>query len=358
MQWPVAMLEEELWLRARRRFLLGLEERRLVPSFEEFRSGQEALRTLGQELLDRLGGAMEPRALGYLESDEIGGSFNWRFVTRLPDTLAFGAAFLRWLCLLGDVAEVDARDAAEAAARFNLLAVVADLVADRRQEAALLHRLLPGERLAALSESEEAVSDLARDVAEMPDGELRVFGALLCVFFRSVHRLRARATAAAARSLTDALTRAWEVELLSASQTGETTALATDRSVVVFEVFGRLASLAAGGRSDRLIARSANLTGRAVAAVDDLVDIGQDLANGDLNAVLVAASTDRPPEDAAEHREALVRLLDGDAIEKVAEDGLTAVSSLLAELEASAVPEEIRAQWRNWAAQTLVGWMR
>lgn len=357
MQWPVGMLNEELWLRARRRFLLGLEERRLVPSFEEFRSGQEALRTLGQKLLDGLAGSMEPRALDYLESDEIGGSFNRRFVTRLPDTLAFGAAFLRWLCLLGDVAEEDARDAGEAAACFNLLAVVADLVADRQQESALLHRLLPGERLAALSESEEAVSHLAREVAELPDGELRVFGALLCVFFRSVHRLRARATAAAARSLTDTLTRAWEVELLSTSHTEATTALATDRSVVVFDVFGKLASLAAGGPSDGLIALSATLTGRAVAAVDDLVDIGQDLASGDLNAVLVAAGLDRP-RDAAEYREALVRLLDGGAIEKVADDGLTALSSLLAEFDASALPEETQAEWRGWAAQTLVGWMR
>ncbi len=181
-------------------------------------------------------------------------SFNRRFVTRLLDTLAFGAAFVRWLCLLGGVAEDDAKDAAEAAACCNLLAVVADLVADRQQETALLHRLLPGERLAALSGSEDAVWDLAREVAKLPDRELRVFGALLCVFFWSVHRLCACATAAAARSLTDALTRAWEVELLSASQTDATTALATDRSVVVFEVFGRLASLAAGGRSDRLIA--------------------------------------------------------------------------------------------------------
>lgn len=357
MLWPVAMLDEELWLRARRKFLLGLEERRLVPSFEEFRTGQEALRTLGQKLLDGLAGSMESRARAYLESDEIGGSFNRRFVTRLPDTLAFGAAFLRWLCLLGDVAEEDASDAAEAAACFNLLAVVADLVADRQQESALLHRLLPRERLAALSESEEAVSDLAREVAELPDGELRVFGALLCLLFRSVHRLRARATAAAASSLTDALARAWEVELLSASQTEVTTALATDRSVAVFEVFGRLASMAAGGRSDVLIARSASLTGRAVAAVDDLVDIGQDLKSGDLNAVLVVAGLDRP-RDPAEHREALGRLLDSCAIEKVAEDGLTAVSSLLAVLEASAIPEETQAEWRRWAAQTLVGWMR
>ncbi len=91
-----------------------------------------------------------------------------------------------------------------------------------------------------------------------------------------------------------------------------------------------------------------------MAAVDDLVDISQDLASGDLNAVLVAAGLDRP-RGAAEHREALARLLDIGAIEKVAEDGLTAVSSLLAELEASAIPEETQAEWRGWAAQKRPG---
>ena len=125
----------------------------------------------------------------------------------------------------------------------------------------------------------------------------------------------------------------------------------------MFEVFGQLALTAADGRSDALIMRSAQLTGRAVAAVDDLVDIGQDLASGDLNAVLVAAELGRAT-DATEHREALGRILDSGAIEKVAEDGLTAVSSLLSLLEASSIPMDTQAEWRRWAAQTLVGWMK
>src|SRR2546426_7877955 len=120
-KWPVPLLLDETWLRARRAVVQELERRGLWPSLTENRAYLEGQVELGGRLqVDLLHPLLEPGDAAALGSEGIFGSANDRVRRRLPLALAFGYELGRVFHALSGRDPAERPDVASAGALFNV----------------------------------------------------------------------------------------------------------------------------------------------------------------------------------------------------------------------------------------------
>src|SRR5947207_3544725 len=90
-EWPVGLLLDEIWLRARRTLVASLAEADLWPEQAEHQAFVESERRRGEALRDTvLLSALPEEDRRWLLSPAIFGASNRRFRARTPLSLAFG----------------------------------------------------------------------------------------------------------------------------------------------------------------------------------------------------------------------------------------------------------------------------
>jgi hypothetical protein len=321
--WPLALLLDEAWLRARRVLVHGLEQDGLWSSGEAHAAALEAQRSIGLALQESvLREALGVEAHALLGTDAIFGRSNARIRRRLPLVLAFGHTLGAGFAAMLGATEERARAAGEACALFNLGISIFDWITDggpepsraleRAFDARALERILEGEALPA-------------PPGDAP-GEIVVLLRIIAGFFARCAHARRRDEEAWS-DLSTLLARAYAAELEStrgaALDAATAARAARDKSALPFAITAGVARLlldAPASSPARARAReAADALGEAFGILDDLVDLVPDLRQGALNVVLLGADA-RPgsPEDTEGAGAALAALLTGRGIEDAA----------------------------------------
>jgi hypothetical protein len=318
-EWPVQLVLDEVWLRARRGLVQELERRGLWPERARYRRYMGAQRELGERLRQSL---LVP-AIGEADAALLGsetpfGPANQRVRDRVPVVLAFGHELGAALC---DVVAADAGTGgavAERCAMFNLGVSLFDVVCDSCPD--LQPRLVAAfdERmLAELTQGLRPVRDFVRTADDEATPELRVLLKIIAAFFDlgPVHtddpeRLPSLLRRAYRAELAASHSEAWKQ--LGAFE------IAQIKSMLPFAVIAEIVRGAAGLGEDasRLLTRLADDVGRVFWLTDDLVDAVPDFCGGAVNALLL----DHSDGASADQGEPLRRALDLGRLEAAAEE--------------------------------------
>jgi hypothetical protein len=295
--WPAGLLLDELWLRCRREVVHGLERAGL------WVTGARYQRVIGEQV--QHGHRLEAVALLPAFSDaerafwRSEGAFDRgrrRLDHRVPLVLAFGSAVVALLGSMLDreLAPDDPRR--RAGALFNLGISLVDLLVDERSEAArAMASWLDGARLAELCQ-QGAGDHHADQVGALPLDETRLVLRVVLAFFATVDVAQAPSGADRA-ALGRLLRQAYAAELATGAVTGPGLRWPGSRgeaggttSSVPFLALGWLAGVAPDSQP---AGAAAGLLGEVFSALDDLVDLVDDLRAGAVNQ-LVAGEVGEP----------------------------------------------------------------
>jgi hypothetical protein len=317
--WPHNLLLDELWLRSRRELVRALEGSGFWRGGADHWRDVRSLIELGHQV-DRgaLRNTLSPAEYGYLHGERAFAAAPNSYAGRMPLVLSFGHEVTRFFsCCAGDQAEtvvgscVDPR--ADLGGLFNLGISLLDLVLDvpafapaaKTVVAALTEadvgQLLKAERHAAFDDG----------LVQIPLGDARVLLRIASRFYAGVIELGASDEALDELSLL--LKAAYEAELRSAQvePTPPSFHLGAesddDKSVLPFRVLACLsrisvASSPAPGWVDSHRQLALHL-GRAIALLDDLCDLVDDLRSRAVNSIAARVQGPRlrslPNDDSA-----------------------------------------------------------
>ena len=316
--WPVGLLLDEVWLRARRAVVDKLAEASLWPASGEQEAFTAAKRRRGEELRDRvLLSALRPEDRRWLLSPAIFGASNRRFRAKTPSALAFGRDISTGMqAVSGHPVRVDV---AEASAVFNFGISIFDLLHDTQPDlvenfATHFDRHI----LSRLHSEPDFAVELAEIAATIDVPEFRLILQVIAEVYRQFHVLGIGNFG----KVTDLLSAAYEAELKSAVPAErqcvvELARTARTKSMLPFAIIGAIGGLDAGtdeqcSAPDRIVERVGTIFWR----IDDLADIVSDARSGALNSLLVEARSEAG-EDIAP---TLTRLLDSRSIESAASE--------------------------------------
>jgi hypothetical protein len=298
---------DELWLRACRSLVQGLESRGLWLADERFEPLREERKHTGAQLLETLvvpALAEDANALG---AERIFGIGNFRLRARLPLSLAFG--FDLATQILVPPGGATPSEAANLAALFNFGIALLDRTLDTLDAGGrAITALLDEARLRALIEDPQAHRDLRRASASIASVEARIVIRVVCAFFAHLH-------AAGIPPPATLLLEAYRAEMVCVRgrelSPRASLEAAQRKSTLPFALVGRLA------RDDADTDALAKRIGTVFWLLDDVVDLVRDLESGDANALVLAASEAVPRLQ--DEREPVARLLDSNAVEESVE---------------------------------------
>lgn len=293
--WPHSLLLDELWLRSRRELVRALEGSGFWPGGVGHWRDVRSLVDLGHQIDQRLlRNALSPAEYGYLHSERAFAAAPNSYASRMPLVLSFGHEVTRLLsCCAGNDADADAY--ADLGAGFNLGISLLDLVLD-------VPAFLPAAKtvIAALTQADvaqllnvEHCAAFEDDLVRIPLGDARLLLRIAGLFYAGVIELDA--PDAALDELSGLLKAAYRAELGSAQArpTGRTLDLGAgpdnDKSVLPFQVLACLSRSRCAASSDpgwfESHRRLATHLGCAVAMLDDVCDLVDDLRSQALNSL-------------------------------------------------------------------------
>jgi hypothetical protein len=319
--WPHSLLLDELWLRSRRELVRALEGSGFWPGGVGHWRDVRSLVDLGRQIDQRfLRNALSPAEYGYLHSERAFAAAPNGYASRMPLVLSFGHEVTRLLaCCAGS--DTDARanaiSRADLGAGFNLGISLLDLVIDVPAFSPTAKTVI-----AALTQADvaqllkvEHCAAFEDDLVRIPLGDARLLLRIAGRFYAGVIELNA--PDAALDELSGLLKAAYRAELGSAQArpTGPSLNLGcepdndneNDKSVLPFQVLACLSRSGCAVSSDsgwyESHRRLATHLGRAVAMLDDVCDLVDDLRSQALNSLAARAHGPRlrslPDDDGA-----------------------------------------------------------
>lgn len=291
--WPHSLLLDELWLRSRRELVRALEASGFWSSGNRHWGEVRSLVELGHQIDRRfLRSALSPAEYAYLHSERAFASAPNSYARQLPLVLSFGHEVVRlFACCAGDEDEENA--GADLGACFNLGISLLDLLLDvpafSTAAKIVIEALMRGD-VAQLLKAEHCIA-FDDDLVRIPLGDARLMLRIASRFYVGVIGLNA--SPEALEELSELLKAAYKAELGSA-QAGSTSPRSTldagdDKSVLPFQVLAWL------GRSRNAVPsdpgwpeshrRLAMHVGSAVALLDDLCDLVNDLRSQAINSL-------------------------------------------------------------------------
>jgi hypothetical protein len=359
--WPLVLMLDENWLRARRVLVHCLEARHCWHS----RAAHAAFWKDEKAVAERLRDTVLLEALGaddfaVLNSEAVFGQAR-RVVQRAPLVLGFGYELGWCLCALADPnGDPELREkAAVLSALFNFGISLFDLVLDSYPEAKPeLANRFGGDLMERLMREPGAVESFGGEVARVEPREMRILMKVVANFF---HRLAAApgvTTAASRDALHASLVEACHAELDSGRglETGETALrLSRAKSTLPFQVIYRITRLFVTGEERSKLVDLAHNLGVIFWRIDDLVDIPSDYRDSALNSLLATAANGAPLDpDPAQNYAVLASLLTGSVIEGAVREVGKNVTKALTTLRNSSSPaaarlaEALRFYIRSW----------
>jgi hypothetical protein len=367
--WPLPLMLDETWLRARRSLVHTLESAGLWPDTASHKAFMSAQHSIGSRLgstllLDVLGASDYAR----LKSELIFGSSNRRFQQRLPFVLAFGYELGEgFYHLLAADEGNGASDVGEACAVFNLGVSVFDLISDTDPRMfAEVATVFDTHTLDRTLQDPAQITHLLDAAEGMAVTEVRILLKLIAAFFLRLQTLGDAGDPRLhhiQRRLDQSLLAAHGAELRSTSNgnpaDNEWVSISEAKSTLPFAILGDLAQLSAC--PSEATARSFQCLVRHVQALfwltDDTADIVSDFQDGALNMLLAqcGAGVDRQRNPARDYP-VMARLLASNLIEETVDlicEHLRAVEQMLSTVDAH--PKEnprfcafLRSYIRDW----------
>jgi hypothetical protein len=334
-EWPLGLLLDEAWLRARRLLVTRMEGCGLLPNASEQRRFLETQRTRGEDIRDRvLLPVLGQSASEWLVSPSIFGAANRRFRAHTPLSLAFGYSVSE--LLQGANGGIDPQ-AADASALFNFGISMFDLLHDTLPELAPSFRTFFDEdRLGDLVKDAESAGRLAELASCATDPEIHLLLLTIAAVFTAIHHLSEQRGPAAAQ-VGHLMAMAYAAEAGSSRTDAhfdieERLRVSREKSVLPFHIIRAIGRLRQdiSPDADNLAER----LGTVFWMVDDLADLVGDTRSHALNSLLLKAN----PDGTSEPEGALAALLAGNVIEDVVGeicDALVALQEVLLPSEGS-----------------------
>jgi len=344
--WPLALMLDEVWLRARRVLVHELEASGLwmeTASFNSLRTEQKGVgERLKRQLLREVLGESD---YAFLSSETIFGSSNHHYRSKIPFVLAFGYELGGGLYdLLGGPSDQTAT-IGELCSIFNLGICTFDLICDHYPDLfAEFSEKFNESVILRLGKDAEACQTLAASANQVPTAELRLLLKIISWVFFELQRVAPARRQMAQREQQDAISQdlslllvdAYRAEINSATSREMSQAdlieISRSKSTLPFTIINQIAHTVAAPQ-DQETTRYVDLLASHIATIfwlaDDLSDVVRDLQAAALNSILVqAGSKTRLAPDPAQDRSVLSRLLDGHYIEGVSEKIGKAISSV------------------------------
>ena len=343
--WSLARLLDELWLRVRRLLIHQLAASHLWVDKAEYREFLERQRGLGMRLRDE----WLPQALGEndylcLNSERGFRAANSQVRAKMPLVLAFGYELAGSLAALCRCKSRRSEQAAVLCALFNFGISLFDIVVDQSpQLVGTLARHVNERTLRHLDADAAAVAELHRSWAQVEDDELRILLKIILAFFGHLRQLYSTAeNACVDGGVLPHLERAYRAELSSAAASvngaADAVQISKEKSALPFTIMGRIVGLGMDGARG-LGAEPALALATAVGEIfwltDDLTDIVADLRSGSVNGVLAGCGLAQGvSRDSAQLYDAVTDLLGGRELENRTSDVVSRLLALETQLRA------------------------
>lgn len=310
--WPHSLLLDELWLRSRRLAVRRLERGGFWTDSAQYWPALETLITLGRALEQRcLAPRLSAAEYAYLHSEQAFGAARKAMGRRAPLVMAFGHQVTALFAACGGRPEPGAADAAaDAGAGFNLGIALIDLLLDepalKRSAAVVLDVLNEHDVRKLLLPQYWAAFDEA--LVRVPLGDARVVLRVVGAVYQGIARLEMSPQRVA--ELGVLLEQALLAEIASTGASGHHQTPAA-KSTLPFEVLACIARAAAPPSSsgDEVHRELARQFGAAIAQLDDLSDLVDDLRSGAVNSICA-----RPAPAARMADGGAVAVADGDFV--------------------------------------------
>lgn len=366
--WPLSLMLDEAWLRARRVLVHKLEKAFLWMETDAYNSFGREQRELGAklkgELLPRILG---PRDYALLNSETVFGPSNNRFRAKISLALAFGYELGSGMhAVLGGRSDQTTK-VGELSSVFNLGISTFDLICDHYKDLfEEFSETFNEEVLRHLGQDPKAPQVLAATAEGVEASELRLLLKIIAWFFQELHDAQGTAVDARIRlKLSTLLLDAYRAEVLSSAHAPASEAdlikLSRSKSTLPFAIIYQVAFLLSV-RTNRQIQRPAASLARNIATIfwltDDLSDVVRDLQSGDLNSILIQAGfkPDRYPEPTRDYP-VLSRLLEGNYFEKASDRIREKTASALSLIDSDTISPDAANHFRQVVQFYVRGWL-
>lgn len=373
--WPLSLMLDEAWLRARRILVHKLEKAALWMETDSYNSFKREQRELGSRLKgELLRQVLGPRDYALLNSETIFGPSNNRFRAKISLVLAFGYELGAGLhTVLGGRRTDQTAKAGELAAVFNLGISTFDLVCDHCEDLfGEFSETFNEEVLRSLGHDSQAPQMLAAKAEDVAAGELRLLLKLIAWFFQELHNTKTTSAngrpvdARIRRKLATLLRDAYRAEVLSSAANAPASeadliAISRRKSTLPFAIIYQVALLLSGRASGHIEKSAAGLA-RYIATIfwltDDLSDVVRDLQSGDLNSILLQAGfKPNNSRDPVRDYPVLTRLLAGNYFEKAADRIREQTASALSIIDSVAINPDAANRFRQVVQFYVRGWL-
>lgn len=317
-EWPVPLLLDEVWLRARRKLVHALKEAGVWPSRDDYISFAARQQGTGTDLRNRV---LMPRLFDddrrWLVAPSTFGPSNRRFRSGVVRTLAFGHDLSCGLQAF-EGREADA-SAAQTCGLFNFGISVFDLLHDAQPAmAGTFASAFDGSVLMRLHTDPESPRALLNAARNARDPEVRLLLQIIAAVYTDLHRMADGNRNGAFHRVTSLLSSAYAAEMQSAAAgavgPGDRLAVARAKSTLPFAIIGAIGDLACDAPPSSDCAGLTDDIATIFWLTDDLVDLVADVRSGALNAIAATIAG----TETLTLTEILSRVLDGGAIEETA----------------------------------------
>ena len=331
-RWPGGFLLDEVWLRARRHAVHGLERMQLHLTEREYLDMMADQSRLGNQLISEV---LRP-VLGFgdyaqIRSESMFGVTNTRFQQRLPFTLAFGYELGLGLLRLQAEENALARERAKLCGLFNLGISLFDLLHDHHPDLVeSFSEVFDEPVLTRVQNDPKALSELESEIENLEAPELRVLLRIIVAYFRGVYR-HCGSTGGDSERLQELLLESYRAEMHSVSSNksnSELSRIARAKSTLPFLVIRELARIKTTEDQARRVDVAAEDIGEIFWRIDELMDLVLDFRNRSLNSLLLPKSDTPMPVVEAYSRDALIGLLESRELENAADELVAALLRL------------------------------
>lgn len=317
-EWPIGLLLDEVWLRARRAVVNSLADVGLWPDAAEQLTFTTAKRLRGKELRDRvLLPALREEDRRWIVSPAIFGASNRRFRAKTPSALAFGLDISKGMQMIAG--RPVRQDVAEACAVFNFGISIFDLLHDTQSDlVADFTAQFDQSVLSRLNSDPDFPRRLVENSAGSDVPEFRLILQTIAAVYQRLHAL----DIGHFDQVAELLAAAYDAEIKSASlaagqSIAELRQTSREKSTLPFAIISAIGDPDLGsGTQSTAHGQIVDSIGSIFWRIDDLADIVSDARSESLNSLLVEARRDEKAEIAS----TLTGLLEGSRIEASAQE--------------------------------------
>lgn len=355
--WPLALVLDEIWLRTRRVLVHTLAGAGLWASGDAYWDYMRDQNELGRRLArEALRERLSEDVVAAIGAEAIFAASNRKFRRRMPVALAFGYTLGSELMLLPNDGRGQGRSLL--CSFFNLGISVFDLVCDSDDElVAELGRAFDGASLTQLSADPKTATDvLRRRASGTASMEIRFLLALIAIFFEE-----ARQTDTVSPQLSLLLDQAYRAEMdsLAAQQATleERETAARLSSQLPFAIMAEIATIGSNDENGELITQLAGEFGGAFAVADDLIDLVPDMRAGALNTLLLSVGVLPGEKEFERDYQAAIQLLDQDLLDQAADRVRAKMEDAIALLSDERLDPQAAERLRTALVCYLRSWM-